>query len=103
MIPGLHQTLQYLDPLPFLQAVLLVYRENEAATGQHGADTWAQNDRMRYQLWVRTARHWCRLTNEARCRFPYSVDAVVVVYTRYRKRHKDRLGEWERDLFGGEG
>lgn len=99
------ESLSYLAWHYLAQAVMTVYRENQANEADptqcqftSNSDAWLQYSAARAEVWQRTREVWCRLTRLGPEWFPYNEDATTRVYCRYRKRGEADLRCWEDEM-----
>lgn len=62
------------------------------------ADVWCINDRLRQDVHERACRAWCRLTKLDDTYFPLSVDGTSRLYFRIRKRRRDEIEAFDREI-----
>jgi len=62
--------------------------------GRHGAEYYSRYEEGRLLLYRKVRQRWCKETGGAPYQFPYSIDAVVDLHTRYRKCTKARKLDW---------
>ena len=85
-------------------AVMEVFRENQALEDRDrkrtpaNSEDWTVCDQMRQDLWVRARACWCARTGIRSQHFPYSRDAVVKIYLRYRKRSSLEVAAFEAEI-----
>lgn len=82
------------------KAVLLAFRENQGGRMDVPplSDQWAMHSGLREDLFRRVRQRWCALTDSHWTDFPYSVDGVVGIYMRYRKRTEAELASYEAEI-----
>lgn len=97
-------TLAHINPVHFALAVLKVYRLNEQAWeakvgfAEANADLWGINSVYRGHLYANVAREWTALTGIDHREFPFTEDAVVKMYFRFRKRSAAEVAAWDQEL-----
>jgi hypothetical protein len=104
----LGKSLEYVHWTHFARAVFEVFRENQARQGQEGhidakSDAWFWVEGMRRELFERVKKNWLKRTgfstlDDERKWFPFSVDGVVQLYLRYRKRNPKELDAFQKEL-----
>lgn len=95
----LEKSLGYLAWQHIMGAVLDVLQENKRLWKaekwpEASSDDWAIQDLWRTRLCYRVAQRWAERANESGP-FPYSVDQVVRLYMKVRKRNEDEVAEFE--------
>lgn len=83
-------------------AVLDVYAENimneEEDWRKGSADAWSWSTPLRQELLRRTREKWCERSELDPTWFPYSQDAVVKMWLRFRKRSPAEVAEFRREI-----
>jgi hypothetical protein len=98
------KSFQYLSWYYSAGAVLNVFHENERrfrageCRFKACADIWCINDDLREDCNERARRHWCRLTKLDDTYYPLSIDAVARLYFRIRKRRKEEIEAFDREI-----
>jgi hypothetical protein len=100
----LEKSLRHLCWRHFAGAVLAVFLENQRRESQSdcchkaSADTWGIVDELRQDIHRRSARQWCTRVGLDSSRFPYSVDEVVRLYFRFRKRNGAEIEQFRAEI-----
>lgn len=98
----------YLNWRHLAGAVLDVFHENQMNEENPGAikasaDIWCSNEELRQQMWKKAQHYWCVRSGYNRwpdgfTYFPLSVDAVVRMYFRIRKRKQEEVDGFDREV-----
>lgn len=100
----LRKSMEYLAWYYSCSCVLDVFRENErryrdgSSTRKPSADIWVVYDELRQDVHRRSRQFWHKRSGYDPLRFPLSVDATAQLYFRIRKRRRDEIESFEREL-----
>lgn len=86
-------------------AVLDVFHENQRNEQLPGAikasaDLWCMSESLRLQMWTRAMHFWCVRSGLHFTCFPLSVDSVSKIYLRIRKRKKEEIDGFDKEVGG---